>query len=187
MATEKDVAAQKSRAEKAEAEVKKLQTRVVTLENRIKVFDLDDISDEDLKSVKTLLLESSQELDSREADIEKREKVANDLEATHEKREKDSLIQSLASKYMPKSNGEDKEKALKDFTAKLKDAEDPEKEALRLYVEGLSGSSGEEGTTTPAEEVHDHVPAGGKLKKSPLEMNDQELKEFEAEHSAVKT
>ena len=184
MATEKDVAAQKSRAEKAEAEVKKLQTRVVTLENRIKVFDLDDISDEDLKSVKTLLLESSQELDSREADIEKREKVANDLEATHEKREKDSLIQSLASKYAPKSNGEDKEKALKDFTAKLKDAEDPEKIAMSLYVERLSSEESKSKEASP-EDVYEVAPAGGKIKKSPLDMDKAELADWRKEHLKV--
>ena len=115
--------------------------------------------------------------------MKKREERVNELEATHTQREKDSLIQSLASKYAAK----DDEKAQKEFTAKLKDAEDPEKEALRLYVEGLNSKGGEEGVTNPAENVHDHIPAGGKLKKSPLDMNEAELKEFEAEHVGVKT
>lgn len=183
MASEKDVAAQKARAEKAEAEAKTLRQRVTTLENRMKVLDLDSISDEELKSVKTLLLETSQELDGREAELKKREESVNELEATHTQREKDSLIQSLASKYAAK----DDEKAQKEFVGKLKDAEDPEKEALRLYVEGLNSKGGEDNVTNPAENVHDHIPAGGKLKKSPLDMNEAELKEFEAEHVGVKT
>uniref|UniRef100_A0A6M3IEV8 Uncharacterized protein n=1 Tax=viral metagenome TaxID=1070528 RepID=A0A6M3IEV8_9ZZZZ len=183
MTSEKDVVAQKTRAEKAEAEVKQLRQRVTTLENRIKVFDLDSVSDEDVKSVKRLLLEQSQEMDSREVAVKEREEKVNALEVSHKERERETMVQTLADKYAPKVEGdEEKTKvALKAFMDKIKSAEDPEKEALRLHVESLKVSGGAE--TTPAEEVHEHVAAGGKLKKSPLDMDEKELKEFELAHA----
>jgi len=189
MVSEKDIAALRNRAEKAEAALKVATDRTAKLENRVKVLGLEEVSDADVRNIRQLLLDQSQEMDSREDELKKREEAVNTLEASHKERETEAQIQTLADKYAPKVSGDDEDakkkadESRKAFISKLKSAEDPEKEALRLHVESLSSNVGED--ANKAEDVHEHVVAGGKAKKSPLDMNAEEIANFEKEHAAV--
>ena len=163
-----DVIALRKAKEKIEQENTQLKTRIARLEKRLEIVDLTEVEDEDLKNVKQMFLQREKELDDIEAKLNSRQTDIETLESSYKEREKGDLIQSLASKY--KLDAEI-----------LKGVEDPEKEALRLYVERLN--SGKEEKLSP-EEVFESAPAGGKIRKDIFEMTPVELKEFEKAHAA---
>ena len=159
-----DFMAVKKKAEKLEAEIAKLN-------HRLEVVDLKDVEDGDLKNMKVYFLSREAELDKREKEIEDKEDDYGTRESAIKEREKTDLIQSLIVKYAPK--GEDK-KAKDAFLESLKASDDPEKEALKLYAERTNV----EEEKPSAENVFESTKAGGKIVKSPLNMNKEELAAF---------
>jgi len=169
MVREADLLAVKSKHDKLVSENQTLKSRVARLEKRLEIVDLTDVEDGDLKNVKQLFLDREVELDEREKKLNEKADEINDLESAHKERERADLVKSLAEKYKIDAEA-------------LKDTEDPEKKALQLYVERLASGDKKEEESSP-EDVFEHMQAGGKFKKSPLEMDDKELVEFEKAHA----
>lgn len=168
MTESKDIAALR-------AKLKKVEDRNKVLEKRMEAMDMADVEDEDLKNMKEYFLQRDLELDEREKGITERLEKAESLESAHKERERADLVKTLAEKYKIEAEA-------------IKGEDDPEKKALQLYVERLASGEKkkeEKEETAPEEEVFEHGSEGGKFKKSPLDMNPEELKEFEREHSKV--
>jgi hypothetical protein len=173
-----DLLAIKKKAEKLESEV-------AHLKHTLEVVDLSDVEDADLKNMKVYFMNREAELNKREEALEEKETDYSTRESEFKEREKSDTIQSLTTKYAPKDK---KEKDA--FVAAVQAAEDPEKEAYKLYVERLSKEGENSNTTPPAEEVFDQTRAGGKIVKSPLNIDTttpegkKEMAEFRATHLA---
>ena len=114
MVPEKDLLAVAARRDKYKAELAEKDSLVAKLQAELRVAKLNVEDDEEIKAVKEYLLGLADSIDQRE------KKHSKDL-ADFEEREKDSRVKALAEEY-----GVDLDV--------IKDAEDPEKEALRIVA-----------------------------------------------------
>ena len=174
MIPERDLLAVKEQVKKLKEEIAKERTTRAELEAKLMVADITDVDDEDVKAVREYLVEKETELAQREAALRQRDEEMGEKETTFKERERDSRVQALASQYKLDA------KQIEDLTT----ADDPEKRALELVVERLTSQKGEEmpkEEKPSAEEIFEGTPAGGKVKKSPLDMNSKEFAVYEAQ------
>ena len=146
---------------KASEELRRLKEeladKVAELANaksELEVSHTDVEDDEEVQKVKAYLLSREKDINSKEAKLQK------DL-ASYEEREKESRVQSLASLHQVELDA-------------IKDAEDPEKEALRLVNERLSGELEKKASESVFE-----TGSVGIVKKKVADMDDKEFEEFE--------
>lgn len=167
----------------AKRALKRAEEENARLKNTLKLVNLEDVTDSDVRDVKALLLKEHEENESLRKQLEEQEDKLTVRESAIKERDAADLVQSLVAKYAPKVDGESKEskKAHEAFIEAIKKSEDPEKEALKLYAERLN--EGKESKPS-AEDVFDSTKAGGKIAKSPLDMNPEELKAFRESHMA---
>jgi len=138
------------------------------------VVDLSDVTDEDAKSVKQMLLDREAELDELEQKLIDQEAELEARESSIAERAKEDSVKALIEKYGPKD-----EEAKSKFKKAISDADDPEKEALRLFVERDKKETPEE--ENPAENVYETTPSGGKDKKAIPDMTPEEFAAYEAD------
>jgi len=163
---ESDLIAVKRKAQEIEKrlreELAELKGKLAEAESELEIGATDVEDDEEVKKVKTYLKGEDNKIKQERA------KLDADLAAFQE-RERESRVQTLASQYQVEIDA-------------IKDAEDPEKEALRLANERLAKEKEEAETKASPESVFEHG-AGGIVKKPILDMNDAE---FEAKEKALK-
>lgn len=156
----------------------KAKEEIANLKSELKMAKANLTDEEEVKKVREFLLERDQELNEREATLEKRQGELTNRQTTLDKRDKEESVKSLIAKYSPKGEDDETKKSIKAFEDAVKGAEDPEKEALRLYAERLAKEK--EKPPTPAEETFESAPAGGIIKKQPKDMTNEEFAKFEA-------
>ena len=159
-----DLIALKKKYEKGEAEWAKDKSRISELERQVKITKANLDDDPEVKAVRQALLDQADELAKREESVQS--KVAS-----FEEREKESLLQTLVTKYGV---------SLDD----IKGAENPKEKALEMYTERLESEKGQtsekKDETSAAEQTFESGTSGGKVKKTPLEMNAEEFKNYES-------
>ncbi len=167
MVREADLLAVKAQLKDLKNTLASKDAELAQLKSEVKVTKANLTDGEEEKDVRSFLLDRSKELDEREAEITKKLSDLQERESSYTEREKEERIKSLASEYGVKIED-------------IKDAEDPEKQALKINRETLIKEKG----TSPAEQVFESTPAGGKIKKSVKDMDDKEFAQFEKDLKA---
>ena len=150
MVPESDLIAVKKTSLAREKDLKedlaKAQKEVVELTSQVKMLKLNLEDEGDVAEVRQYLINEAKSLDDRKVELDK-EKVSLDGER------REAEVKALAEKH-------------KVDLEKIKDADDPEKEALRIVNERLAGGEGGDffETKTP-----------GQIKKEPKHMTDDEF------------
>ncbi len=157
MVRESDLIALKKAEKKIQVELETARKDNARLLNELKIAKASGTDDEDVKAIQDMLIKKSQETQDKVAEIEQRE-------ASLKERERESLVKAMASQHSV------------DYEA-IKDAEDPEKEALKLNLERLNK---EKGNPTPAEKAFEVSSGSPPSKKSVADMNPQEFKDEES-------
>uniref|UniRef100_A0A6H1ZRE2 Uncharacterized protein n=1 Tax=viral metagenome TaxID=1070528 RepID=A0A6H1ZRE2_9ZZZZ len=142
----------------------KAKEEIANLKSEIKMAKANLTDEDEVKDVREYLLERDRELNEREATLEKRQGELTERQTTLDKRDKEESVKSLAAKYKVELD-------------KIKDADDPEKEALKIIHERLTKEK--EQPPAPAEEAFESAPAGGIIKKQPKDMDDKEFAKLE--------
>ena len=161
MVREQDLMAQKKAKEKALEELAEEKRKTARLEHELKVAKTDAEDEDEVLAIKEALKNQFDEIQQERA------KFQTELTA-FEGEKKASRLQALASEHGVEIDS-------------IKDAEDPEKEALRLKLERIAGKMAE---APSPESVVEHAPAGGIIKKMPLDMSDKEFADYETQKKA---
>lgn len=146
----------KSELDKAKEELAKIRTQLAETQAELEMAntDVDDTDAE--KQIKAYLLGERKKLEQEKAEVEKgKVKYQEDLAAFQE-REKESRVKTLASEHGVELDA-------------IKDAEDPEKEALRLKAERLTKEKEAIEKKTP--ESSFETAQTGIVKKQPQDMS----------------
>lgn len=162
MVRESDLIAIKEQLKKLKEESSKDKAELVQLKSELRVAKTNLADDDEVKDVREFLLKREKELNEHEATLSDKESGLSERETSLKEREREGLIQTFASKYNLK-------------VEEIKDADDPEKEALRLSHERLK----KEKEITPAAEVFEGAIPVGRAKVKVSEMNEQQLADFE--------
>ncbi len=156
---EKDLIAVKMREKTLKDELAGVRTKLAEAEAELETRATDTDDDEEVKKVREMLVADSKKNANERAQIDK------DKASLAEER-KEARVKSLASEF---------EVDLDD----IKNAEDPEKEALRLVNERLTKEKTEQVEKTP-ESVFESTSGGG-VKQNVRDMSDDEFnKTYEA-------
>jgi len=162
--TERDFMAQKTKAEKLSKELERSEKENTRLKKAQELWDMSDISDDNIKDIKQFILDRESEQDDKDKALDKREADITEKEESFAEREKESSVSTLAEQYGVK-------------VEEIKDSADPEKEAMKLALE--RGTKG--GEENPAEETFEEG-QGSITKKAFADMTDEE---FEKEEKAM--
>lgn len=164
-----DLFAVKKQAEKLQEELANTKAELADIKAELEIAHTDVEDSDEVARVKQYLLGLEKQVNAKVRDVEAREaKLKEDL-ASYEERDKESRVQALASEHQVEVDA-------------IKDAEDPEKEALRLVNERLAKEKLELEGKTP-ESVFETV-GGGVIKKKIADMNDAEFAQKEKELKA---
>ena len=163
MVRESDLLAVKSQLKGFKDQLSSKDAEIVRLTSELKAAKVNLEDDDEVKDVRKWLIDRAAELDERQSEQEKIKQDIEEREASFKGKERGSLVQTLASKYGIEIDA-------------IKDADDPEKEALRLVVEREAGE-----IKTPAEKTFETTPAGGRVKKDVWKMKPDEFQEYEQE------
>ncbi len=150
MVPEADVIAQKKRAEKVEGELTEVKRQLADSQSEIGVLK-DAIDEDGVTEVQKKLLEREKVANEREAELKKGE-------VTLKERQKVAVVTTLATQYGVEES-------------RIRDAEDPEKEALKLQNERLTKEK------ESTESVFETGPAGS-VKTQPKDMSDEVFDQF---------
>mgnify|MGYP001617141229 CR=1 FL=1 len=167
MVRESDLIAVKEQLKKTKEFISQKEKELFQLKSELKVAKANLADDEGAEEVRTYLVKRDEELNDRELELNKFKDELSEREASFKGKEREARVNALASEYQVDIE-------------KITDADDPEKEALRLKLERLT----KEKETTPAEGTFEHAIAGGRIKKSALDMSDVEFKEYEKQLKA---
>ena len=143
------------REKKLREELVQSTGRVSQLESELKIVKANDEDEGEISAVKQYLLDKEKDIANQRAELDK------DL-ASAKEREKEVAVQTLASKHQVEID-------------EIKDAEDPEKEALRIVNERLVKEK-EDGT--PESVFESGTP--GSVKAQPKDMSDEDFDKFYA-------
>ena len=156
---EKDLLAVKAREKKALDELATTKSKLAEAEAELETRATDTDDDEEVKKVREMLVTESKKNANERAALDK------DKASLAEER-KEARVKTLATEYAVELDD-------------IKDAEDPEKEALRLVNERLTKEKTEKAETTP-ESVFESGSGGG-VKVNVRDLSDAEFtKTYEA-------
>ncbi len=162
MVREADLMAVKAERDRIKGELAEQKNEVVRLAADLKIAKTDAGDEDAVVKVKEALIAHSEEIRQAQDELDKKVTSFNE-------RERGSQVEALATKHSVELDA-------------IKDAENPELEALKIVNERLT--SGE----NPAEAVVESSGGGGLTTKMPIDMNEEELEEFKkkklAEHYA---
>ncbi len=145
---ESDLMAVKAILKKVQEELSKTKEELTQTKSELKVAKMTEVDDEDVKKVRDFLLNTETELNKKQTELDKREESLKETEASVKEREKEARVQALASEYEVEVDA-------------IKEAEDPEKEALKLKLGRLAKGKEE----SPAENTFE-TQSGGVVKKN---------------------
>lgn len=157
MVRESDLIALRERQRKTLAELAETKTLVTQLRKQLEIAKVNGEEDEAITKIKEYLLDESKKVETFKEELEQRETSLNE-------RDRDSRIKTLATEH---NVGYDE----------IKDAEDPEKEALRLVNQRLVK---EKESPAPAEETFESASVGLQPKKPVKDMDSTEFAKEEA-------
>ena len=124
MVRESDLLAVKAQVRELKETLAAREAKNAQLESEVKMAKANLEDDESTKEVRGFLLERDKELNEREADLEKKVSDFKERESSYQERERETRIKTLVSEYGVELNA-------------IKDADDPEKEALKLVMSVL--------------------------------------------------
>lgn len=165
MVREADLIAVKKQRDDFRAKLANKDGDIAQLKSELKMAkaNLDEDGEAD---VRKYLTGRDEELNEREAKLEKQETDLRERESSQAERDREDRIKSLAAEYGVEIDA-------------IRDAEDPEKAALKLERERLVKEK-----ENPAENAFESNASGGRVKKNVYAMNDEELKAYEEELKA---
>ena len=161
-----DLVAVKKQLEKMQEKLAKAESDRNQFQSQLKIAKTNLDDDDDVKAVRKMLVDQAAEIDAKQAELDEAIKALGEKETDLSKREKVSWVKTLATEHGVEEDA-------------IKDADDPEKEALRLKAERLSKE-----IKSPAEDVLDSTPGSGIVKKQIKDMTDEEFAVKEAEMKA---
>ena len=149
----------RSKLEKAEKELSQLRTQNAQLNSELRIAksNLDD--EGDVKAVRAQLVEEADKLDKMRAELEQRETGVKE-------KERASQLQTLVSTYEVDIE-------------QLQHADDPEKEALRLYAKRLKEEKENKSPGLSPEDVVERASVSTLPKKSVIDMSKEEFGNYE--------
>lgn len=161
MVPESDLIAFKKASQEREKRLKEelaaTKNEVVEVKSQLRITKASLEDDEEVAKVKQLLLDEDKKIKTE------REKLDKDLASLTE-REREARVKSLATQHSVEID-------------LIKDAEDPEKEALRLVAERLTKEAEElKKKSTPESLYETRTP--GSVKVQPKDMTDEDFKKY---------
>ena len=145
------------REKRLREELAESKQRAVEAEAGLKIAKTDTEDEEAVNEIKKYLLKREATLNEKNETLDKRDK---DLASKEEEREKEDRVKMLASEYQVEAKD-------------IKDADDQEKEALRLVTKRLTEEKEQKEAPTPGSVFESNTP--GSVKKNVKDMNDPEF------------
>ena len=147
-----------ARERKLKEELAEVKGQVTQMESELKIAKLNAEDDAEISKVKGYLVDEAKKVEKALAEVnEKRAKIDEDLASLTE-REKEARVKALASEHKVEIDA-------------IKDAEDPEKEALRLVAQRLTK---ELENKVPGSEIFESGTPGS-VKTKVKDMKDEEF------------